>query len=138
MENFILDLFDIGCVKFGEFTLKSGINSPVYFDLRVLVSYPKILEAASEIFASEIKTRGVEYEIICGVPYGAISLATGVSFKTGMPMVFKRKDAKAHGTKKLVEGVYKQEDRCLVVDDVITSGISILETVEVTYFSKSC
>lgn len=46
-------------------------------------------------------------------------------------MIFKRKDAKAHGTKKMVEGVYKENDRCLVVDDVVTSGISILETVEV-------
>jgi len=90
-----------------------------------------ILRTASEIFAREIKTRSVEYELICGVPYGAISLATGISFETGMPMIFKRKDAKAHGTKKLVEGVYKEGDRCLVVDDVVTSGISILETVEV-------
>ena len=45
-------------------------------------------------------------------------------------MIFKRKDAKAHGTKKLIEGVYKENDRCLVVDDVVTSGISIIETVE--------
>ncbi len=48
-----------------------------------------------------------------------------------MPMIFKRKDAKAHGTKKMVEGVYKKSDVCLIVDDVVTSGISILETVEV-------
>ena len=46
-------------------------------------------------------------------------------------MIFKRKDAKAHGTKKMVEGVYKKRDVCLIVDDVVTSGISILETVEV-------
>ena len=48
-----------------------------------------------------------------------------------MPMIFKRKDAKSHGTKKIIEGVYNKNDRCLIVDDVMTSGISILETVEV-------
>ena len=57
----------------------------------------------------------------------------GISFETGVPMIFKRKDAKAHGTKKLVEGVYRNNDRCLVVDDVVTSGISILETCEVNF-----
>lgn len=130
MDNLILDLFDIGCVKFGQFTLKSGLTSPVYFDLRILVSYPKILQTACDIFAQSIKDKQLEYDIICGVPYGAISLATGISFVTGKPMIFKRKDAKSHGTKKLVEGVYRDEDKCLVVDDVVTSGISILETVE--------
>lgn len=130
MDNLILDLFDIGCVKFGEFTLKSGLKSPVYFDLRILVSYPRILKTACEVFATEIKKRNVECDLICGVPYGAISLATGISFETGIPMIFKRKDAKAHGTKKMVEGVYNDNDRCLLVDDVVTSGISILESVE--------
>ena len=55
----------------------------------------------------------------------------GISFNTEMPMIFKRKDAKSHGTKKIIEGVYNKNDRCLIVDDVMTSGISILETVEV-------
>lgn len=59
----------------------------------------------------------------------------GISFETGSPMIFKRKDAKAHGTKKLVEGIYSDNDRCLVVDDVVTSGISILETVEVAFLN---
>lgn len=138
MDNLIIDLFDIGCVKFGEFTLKSGLKSPIYFDLRLLVSYPKTLKTACEIFAKEVKQRSLEFEIICGVPYGAISLATGISFETGIPMIFKRKDAKAHGTKKMVEGIYQENDRCLVVDDVVTSGISILETVESLRSHKIC
>jgi uridine monophosphate synthetase len=46
-------------------------------------------------------------------------------------MIFKRKESKTHGTKKTVEGSYNENDRCLIVDDVITSGISILETVQV-------
>jgi uridine monophosphate synthetase len=46
-------------------------------------------------------------------------------------MIFKRKETKSHGTKKIIEGIYNNDDRCLIIDDVITSGISILETVEV-------
>lgn len=54
-----------------------------------------------------------------------------MSIKTGKSMIFKRKDAKSHGTKSLIEGIFKTGDKCLIIDDVITSGISILETVEV-------
>jgi len=50
---------------------------------------------------------------------------------TEKPMIFKRKDVKSHGTKNMIEGIYTQKDKCLIIDDVITSGISIMETVEV-------
>ncbi|CAF0741016.1 unnamed protein product [Brachionus calyciflorus] len=130
IEELIIELFNIGCVKFGEFTLKSGLKSPVYFDLRILVSYPKLLKLASVIFAKKISDESIDFDIVCGVPYGAISLATGLCLEINKSMIFKRKDAKSHGTKNLIEGIYKPNDRCLIIDDVITSGISILETIE--------
>lgn len=129
-DSLVNELFNIGCVKFGEFTLKSGIKSPIYFDMRILVSFPKLMNSVSEVFAARIKERKIEFDLICGVPYGAISLATGISFKTEKPMVFRRKETKTHGTKKTIEGFFNNDDKCLVVDDVITSGISIMETVE--------
>ena len=123
----ILDLFEIGALKFGNFTLKSGIESPVYFDLRVIVSYPKIMmQVADEMWKSAL---GLEFAQICGVPYTALPIATCMSTKYDVPMMIKRKEAKSYGTKKLIEGRFEKDTVCLVIEDVVTTGSSVLETV---------
>src|SRR5690606_14812513 len=69
------------------------------------------------------------FDLICGVPYAALPMATAMSLESYLPLIIKRKEAKEHGTKKLIEGIYKKGQNCLLVEDVITSGKSLLETI---------
>jgi orotate phosphoribosyltransferase len=119
-------LFHIGSLKVGSFTLKSGQESPVYVDLRQIISFPDILQGVSE--AIWAKHEG-EADLICGVPYTALPIATAISLKYHLPMVMRRKEEKQYGTKKKVEGVFEYKQRCVVVEDVVTTGASIMETI---------
>ncbi|XP_066145637.1 uridine 5'-monophosphate synthase-like isoform X1 [Euwallacea fornicatus] len=128
LRDFAIKLFNINAIKFGEFKTKVGLMTPVYCDLRVMVSYPDVMKSLAELLIYEIK--GIDVDILCGVPYTALPIATAVSLQTSIPMVMRRQEPKYHGTKKIVDGVFKAGDQCLIVEDVVTSGSSILETVK--------
>jgi uridine monophosphate synthetase len=126
-EEICRELFDIGAVKFGLFTLKSGLKSPVYLDLRILVSYPKTLEKVGKELSSLCAK--LKFDRIAGIPYAAIAMATAVSLQNNWPMIYTRKEVKDYGTKKAIEGVYREGDTVVVIDDLITTGGSKIETV---------
>ncbi|KAK9874296.1 hypothetical protein WA026_002649 [Henosepilachna vigintioctopunctata] len=128
MDELVVELFKINAIKFGDFVTKVGLNTPVYFDLRVIVSYPNLMERLSEIIIEKVDFSDVK--LVCGVPYTALPIATIVSCKSKVPMVMRRKEAKSYGTKKLIEGVFTDGDSCLIIEDVVTSGSSILETTK--------
>ena len=121
-ERLVLKLNEIGAIKFGEFTLTSGKICPYYIDLRFLSSYPDILRLVISEYAKILDD--LEYDIIVGIPYAAIPIATALALELNQPMIFTRKEQKEHGTKKLIEGVYKRNDRAVVIDDVISDGAS--------------
>jgi len=127
-EEIALALHEIGAVKFGEFTLKSGIKSPIYIDLRLLISYPKVLRLISEAMVEEAKN--LKFEVIAGIPYTALPIATAMSLDQDWPMVYARKEVKDYGTKKKIEGVFNEGDTALIIDDLITTGGSKFETIE--------
>jgi orotate phosphoribosyltransferase len=122
----ILSLYHIGSIQFGEFQLKSGQQSSIYINLRKIISYPDLLRAIAE--AMWEKTRSSRFDLICGVPYTALPIATCLSLQQNLPMVMRRKEKKEYGTKQLIEGEFKPGQSCLIVEDVITTGSSLIET----------
>jgi uridine monophosphate synthetase len=126
-ERLAASLHGIGAVKFGEFTLKDGRRSPFYIDLRVLIGHPAVLR---EVAAAMLqRAAGLHYDCIAGLPYAGLPIAVAMALESGTPLVYPRKEAKDYGTRKRVEGIFRDGERALVVDDVITSGGAKIEGV---------
>jgi len=122
------ELLEAGCIKFGEFTLKSGLKSPIYIDLRQIISYPKLLEQIGAAYLPLLK--GLKFDRIAGLPYAAIPIATAISLQGNYPMIYPRKEAKTYGTKAEIEGEYRAGETVVIIDDLATTGGSKIEAIE--------
>ncbi len=122
-------LVDTRCFKTGSFTLKSGKISPFYVDLRRVISDPLLLDAVASAYAKAAE--GIAFDRIAGIPAAALPLATAVSLKMGKPMVWPRMPVKDHGTGVKVEGHFEPGETVLLLDDLITTGASKLEAIDI-------
>jgi uridine monophosphate synthetase len=122
-------LHDIGCVKFGEFKLKSGLMSPIYIDLRLLVTHPSVLKQAAAAMGDKLSD--VEsFDRLAAIPYAGLPIGVAVALETGKPLIYPRKEAKDYGTAKLIEGEYKPGETVVLVDDLITKGTAKIEALK--------
>jgi len=121
-------LLDAGCVQFGQFILKSGVQSPIYIDLRRLVSIPGLLAQVAAAYLPIL--RSLSFDRMAALPYAAIPIATAISLQGGWPLIYPRKEVKAYGTKAEIEGIFLPGEWVVIIDDLATTGGSKFEAIE--------
>ncbi len=127
-RELITGLADLGALQFGDFTLASGKRSSMYVDLRLLVSRPDLMQAAAAAYAKELAA--LHCDRIAGVPYAALPIGMAVALASGVPLIYNRKESKSHGLGKDIEGLWQPGERVVIIEDVITTGGSIVSSVE--------
>ena len=126
--DLILQLFDIECITFGNFMQASGAVFPYYIDLRKIISNPQVFEQILSAYANVLQD--LSFDRIAGIPYGSLPTATGLALRLNYPMIYPRKEVKAHGSRRLIEGNFSAGETVVVVDDILISGKSAMEGAE--------
>ena len=129
-------LWKLKAIQFGDFTLgRTAVNSPVYVNLRLLISNPMALSRAARVILDEVaalqsmrEPRVAKFELVAGVPFGGLHLATAYSLTAKVPMIYLHPPE--DGEEDSIEGLYKPNQTALIIDDLITGGGSILETAQ--------
>jgi len=121
-------LFEIDAIQEGEFKLASGLMSPIYIDLRRIISFPDVYQHVVDLLWHEMEDSSVDH--VGGVPYAALPLASGIALLYQKSMLMPRKEIKEHGAGRTIEGVYAAGDTVILVEDVVTSGASILRAID--------
>jgi orotate phosphoribosyltransferase len=122
----------IGALKFGAFKLTSGKISPYYIDLRIIPSFPDAFQKICNLQVAFIKEEiGVKnFDRIAGIPIAGIPFASLIAYNLKKPFLYIRKGVRLHGRKRRIEGILTPGDRVLLIDDLITTGLSLTEAKE--------
>jgi len=126
-DHLIHGLAELGAVQFGTFTLKDGASSPVYIDLRLLVSAPELLAEVARAYAEILAS--LSFQRIAAIPYAGLPIGTAVALATGRPLIYPRKELKAYGTGQAIEGRFERGESVVLLDDLISSGASKIEAI---------
>jgi len=129
-------LWDLGAVQFGDYTIgRTTQHSPVYVNLRLLISNPRALARAARVMHEEVRTRQAmlhknvkEFHRVCGIPFGGLHLATAFALRSRVPMVYVHPAKESNGNRVWVEGRFEPGETVLLIDDLVTSGGGIVET----------
>ena len=132
VKEFATFLYEKKIIRFGDFTLASGKKSPYYIDLRLVPSFPheyrKMIKGLQNLIADDV---GFEnFHSLVSVPTGGLVVAASLATEIVKPLIYVRKQAKEHGTGKAVEGVTCQDMKLLMIEDVVTSGGSVINAIK--------
>ncbi len=118
-------LKEYGIIQFGKFKLSSGKESDYYIDMRRALSIPviyrEVIEAMSQLVSN--------IDLVAGIESGGVPWAAMLAYKLGIGMIYVRKQPKEHGTSRFVEGIYTSNQRVLIIDDVMTTGSSLIRGI---------
>ncbi|WP_456322051.1 orotate phosphoribosyltransferase [Palaeococcus sp. (in: euryarchaeotes)] len=130
-EALVKMIFDEGCIRFGHFVLTSGRESDYYIDIKKLITNPKALKLIAGLMKEEADKMGIAFDKVAGPELGAVPIATALALESNKPLLIVRKKKKEHGTGKQIEGEVVPGDRILLVEDVTTTGGSVLRAAKV-------
>lgn len=119
----------IGALQFGVFKLTSGKISPYYIDIRIVPSFPDAFQEIRDFYVNFIKEEiGVKnFERVAGIPVAGIPFASLIAYNLKKPFLYIRKGVRLHGRQRRIEGVLAPGDRVLLIDDLITTGLSLVK-----------
>ncbi len=126
-------LLEINTIKIqlnNPFTWASGWKSPIYCDNRKILSYPETRTYIRDRFVETIKEKYPEAEVIAGVATGAIAMGVLVAEQLGLPFIYVRSKPKGHGLENLIEGELQPYQKVVVIEDLVSTGISSLKAAE--------
>ena len=132
VKEFATFLYEKKIIRFGDFTLASGKKSPYYIDLRLVPSFPiqyrKMIKGLQNLIAEDIEFEN--FHSLVSVPTGGLVVAASLAPEIVKPLIYVRKQAKEHGTGKAVEGITCQDMKLLMIEDVVTSGGSVINAIK--------
>jgi len=132
VKEFSIFLYKNNIIKFGNFTLASGKNSSYYVDLRLLASYPhqfrKMIKNLQNLIIE--KTGLDSFDSLVSIPTGGLIIASALAIETIKPLIYVRNKPKEHGTSKSIEGKTFSGMRVIMIDDVVTTGGSVLNGIK--------
>lgn len=128
-SKLIGNLINAEIIKFGKFRLKSGLEANVYYDIRAIPRHPQLLKELVQLIQKWFLPK-FTFDVLCGVPMGAVSITAALGYATDTPVVLLRPELKKYGLQKRIEGKLPDDTRCILIEDVTSTGQSIADAIK--------